>query len=274
MTQKLHLAIALLAGLLWLGSCQPKENRDTLRICTSNIRGDKPVDGVNQWQYRRDSLCNLYLHHALDVVGLQEAVPAQRADICRLTGYAFVGDSTLLDPILYNPARVEPLENGMFWYSESMMPHTRGWDAKYERYCTWARFKDKRNDKEFYVFNTHFDHRGDTARTESARLLVKQAASIAGNTPLFIIGDLNSHDYTEAYRVMATNYTDSRLATPLAFGPEGTGHNFGGVHPVRIDYIFVNDGVEILTYRAVDEAYEGNRFPSDHYPVYVEATIK
>ena len=253
MTQKLHLAIALLAGLLWLGSCQPKENRDTLRICTSNIRGDKPVDGVNQWQYRRDSLCNLYLHHALDVVGLQEAVPAQRADICRLTGYAFVGDSTLLDPILYNPARVEPLENGMFWYSESMMPHTRGWDAKYERYCTWARFKDKRNDKEFYVFNTHFDHRGD---------------------PLFIIGDLNSHDYTEAYRVMAANYTDSRLATPLAFGPEGTGHNFGGVHPVRIDYIFVNDGVEILTYRAVDEAYEGNRFPSDHYPVYVEATIK
>ena len=73
---------------------------------------------------------------------------------------------------------------------------------------------------------------------------------------------------------MAANYTDSRLATPLAFGPEGTGHNFGGVHPVRIDYIFVNDGVEILTYRAVDEAYEGNRFPSDHYPVYVEATIK
>ena len=58
------------------------------------------------------------------------------------------------------------------------------------------------------------------------------------------------------------------------YGPVGTAHNFGGVHPVQIDYIFVAPKIKIHTYRAIDEAYENDLFPSDHYPVYVDLTIK
>lgn len=272
MKTRKYLVYSILAGILFLGACNEKEN-NSLYVCSSNIRGDKAIDGVNQWQFRRDSLAGIYLKYGFDIVGLQEAVPQQRIDLCERTGFQFVGEQDLYNPILYRTERLKMLEWDMFWYSESMKPHERGWDAKYERYCTWAKFRDKKTDKEFYVFNTHFDHRGDTARTESAKLLVKQVEKIAGNKPIFIIGDFNSQTDTEAYSIISKHYTDSRKSAPIVLGPEGTGHLFGKVFPIRIDFLFTNEEVNVKKYQTIDVMYEGNRFPSDHYPIYIEASL-
>ena len=66
----------------------------------------------------------------------------------------------------------------------------------------------------------------------------------------------------------------SRKAAATVEGPEGTAHNFGGVEPVRIDYIFVNDRVRVDFYDADDESYPNGMYPSDHYAVYVETKLE
>ena len=47
-----------------------------------------------------------------------------------------------------------------------------GWDAALPRFCTYAKFRDKKSGENFWVFNTHFNHVGERAREESAGFLV------------------------------------------------------------------------------------------------------
>jgi endonuclease/exonuclease/phosphatase family metal-dependent hydrolase len=84
---------------------------------------------------------------------------------------------------------------------------------------------------------------------------------------------MNSFDTTDAYKEYTAHYKDSRTIAPHLLGPVGTAHNFGQVEPVRIDYIFVNDKIKILDYAADDEHYPNGFFPSDHYAVFVNASL-
>jgi endonuclease/exonuclease/phosphatase family metal-dependent hydrolase len=61
-----------------------------------------------------------------------------------------------------------------FWLSEQPIAGSKSWDAAITRIVTWAKFKDLKTKKVFFVFNTHFDHRGTVARRESANLLLKK----------------------------------------------------------------------------------------------------
>ena len=269
-------ALCLLA-FPWGAEVQAKRPRPCdVRLCTYNIRGDMPRDRetVNAWRLRRDSLCKIIISHDFDVVCMQEVLANQLEDIQRITGYAYVGSKGFYNPILYRADRFELLHTETFWLSESMQPFSKGWDAKYDRYCTWARFRDRRSGMEFCVFNTHLDHRGAVAKREGAALVCREAARLAAGAPLFICGDMNSHDDTDAYAEFTSHFADSRKAAATVEGPEGTAHNFGGVEPVRIDYIFVNDRVRVDFYDADDESYPNGMYPSDHYAVYVETKLE
>ena len=246
-----------------------------LRVASYNIRGNQERDGINQWQFRRDSLCKIIVSYGFKVVGLQEAVPDQLEDIVRITGYSWVGEPGLNDPIIYDASRIELLDWGMFWLNEKEIPHEKSWDGKYERYCTWAVLRDRKTHKRFKVFNTHLDHRGIVAREKGAERICEKAASLGGALPTIVMGDMNSWDNTAAYRTLAAHYSDARAVSPLVFGPRGTAHNFGGVHPVRIDYFFVDPRVRIYEYNALDIVYGNDDFfPSDHYPIYIDVTFK
>lgn len=272
--------------LLWLSVCstavlgvmgkEPSGKKDTaVRICTYNIRGDFPVDGVNVWAFRRDSLCGIIRRHGFDVVCMQEAMAGQLADVERMMPeYGFVGIRGLYNPIFYRKERFELFHNEVFWLSETMAPYEKGWDGRYERYCIWAKFKERATGREFYVFNTHLDHKGIQAKEKGATLVCRQAMEKAGHSPLFICGDMNSVDTTQAYRNYVAYFSDARQIARCKEGPEGTAHNFGKVKPVRIDYIFVNDSIGVDLYGVDGTSYPGGRFPSDHNPVYVEARLK
>lgn len=275
----LSLVFATLAVTLPFGGMQASAKRSKgcdVRLCTYNIRGDMPRDRetVNAWSLRRDSLCKIIVNHAFDVVCMQEVLANQLEDIQRATGYSYVGSKGLYNPIFYRADRFELLHTETFWLSESMQPFSKGWDAKYDRYCTWARFRDRRSGMEFCVFNTHLDHRGAVAKREGAALVCREAAKLAAGAPLFICGDMNSHDDTDAYAEFTSHFDDARKAALRVEGPEGTAHNFGGVEPVRIDYIFVNGRVRVDLYDADDESYPNGMYPSDHYAVYVETKLE
>lgn len=243
-------------------------------IClgTYNIRGDMP-DGINCWVNRRDSLCKLVKRAQLDIVGMQEVMDNQLDDILARTNYAWVGMRGTMDPIFYNAQKYELLHSELFWISETMKPFSKGWDGKYDRYCQWAKFKDRKTQKVFYVFNTHLDHKGEVARREGAKVILNQIEKYAKDAPVFVIGDMNSKDNTGAYESFTSKLKDARAIAPQKNGPEGTAHNFGRVSPVRIDYIFINDWVKIHSYAVDDESYPNGFYPSDHYLVFVKATL-
>jgi endonuclease/exonuclease/phosphatase family metal-dependent hydrolase len=244
-----------------------------IKICTYNIRGDLPQDGINLWKFRKDSLCKIVKHHDFDIVCMQEVLANQLEDIKERTTYDFVGVRGLYNPIFYKSDRFELLHNEIFWLSDSMELFSKGWDGKYDRYCIWAKFRDRRNGQIFFVFNTHLDHKGLVAQREGAKLICSEARKYAGNYPVFITGDMNSFDTTDAYKEYTKTYKDARKIASSITGPLGTAHNFGQVKPVRIDYIFVSDKINISKYGVDDEHYPNGFFPSDHYAVFVDAKI-
>ena len=245
-----------------------------IRISTYNIRGDEPRDGPSQWVFRKDSLCKIMLENDFDIVCFQEAVQAQLEDVLEITPYAFVGIRGLYNPILYKSDKYELLHTETFWLSETMEILSKGWDGKYDRYCTWAKFRDRLSGRVFFVFNTHLDHRGMIARPAAAALIVQQIKRFVKDEPVFFCGDMNSTDDTEAYQAITSEFLDSRLLAPKIYGPVGTAHNFGKVEPVKIDYIFVNDKIEVVDYSTIDEEYGNGFYPSDHYPVFINAILK
>src|SRR5690606_28682075 len=73
-------------------------------------------------------------------------------------------------------------------------------DARHNRICSWLRLEDKKSKKNFYVFNVHYDHQGVVARTQSSMLILQKIRSIAGKTPVILMGDFNGNHQSAWYR--------------------------------------------------------------------------
>src|SRR3546814_18126337 len=71
----------------------------------------------------------------------------------------------------YRPDRFSLLGSGTFWLSPTPDTPSKGWDAALPRIATWARLKDRSAAQNFLVVNTHFDHIGEVARVESAKMI-------------------------------------------------------------------------------------------------------
>ncbi len=248
-----------------------------------NIRFNNPDDGVHAWPNRKDRVAGLVRFHEADIVGMQEALLGQIRDLeARLPGYAWVGvgrddgaEGGEFSPIFYRNDRLELLDDGTFWLSETPdEPGSVGWDAALPRIVTWARFRDRATNRTFVHFNTHFDHLGEEARRESARLLVRQVEAIAGDAPVVVTGDFNVTPDTEAYERLAAALEDAADAVDAPYGPEATFFGFEVTDEPgrRIDYIFAKNGVEVRRYGVLSDQWRG-RYPSDHLPVLAEVVV-
>lgn len=266
--------LALLAWLFTLGDAawgQP------MTVASFNLRFDTPADGANAWPHRREGVKRLIREQGFDLVATQEGLAGQIADLAEMPGFAHVGvgrdDGRLageFSAIFYRRERFELLRTGDFWLSETPDQPSKGWDAGCcKRIATWARLRDRRNGKEFTVFSVHFDHQGEQARRESARLMLRKVGEIGGEAPVLCAGDFNSTPQTEQVAIMGSRLRDAFHAsqTPPA-GPVGTLNGFRtDVQATeRIDYVFVSPAWKVLSYRVVVDEFDG-RHPSDHHPV-------
>lgn len=256
-----------------------------LRVMTFNIRYDNPSDGVNAWPNRRDWVASLIRFHGADVIGVQEALAHMLTELDqRLPGFARVGVGRAdgrargeFSAILYRTDRLALLDSGTFWLSPT--PETvasKGWDAAIERVATWARFRDRRNGCSYLHLNTHFDHIGEQARQESARLIRRRLGSLAAGLPIVVTGDLNADPSSGAYRVLTRDtiagasppLMDAMVASRTAhYGPTSTWTAFKAIEPNRrIDYVLVSTPIDVWSHGILPDAWDG-RFPSDHLPV-------
>ena len=130
--------------------------------------------------------------------------------------------------------------------------------------------------KEFYYLNTHFDHVGETARTESSRLLINEIAKYSADYPIILSGDFNYTSNSEGYKIITSKLSDSKyISKAESIGGNITFNGFGNdIKPDnKIDFIFVNDKVEVLNH-IIDTTTFNVLYPSDHYPVIAEILFK
>src|SRR4030095_4239451 len=69
------------AAALSMAASPPKQTCGPLRVMTYNIRLDLAEDGVNRWSNRRDQFIGQIGLMRPAILGLQEVVPGQRADL-------------------------------------------------------------------------------------------------------------------------------------------------------------------------------------------------
>ena len=250
-------------------------------LMTYNIRMATESDGDNAWSKRKEFLTSQVLFYAPDVMGVQEALPQQMTYLSEnLTGYKHVGvgregeNKGEFSAVFYNADKFEVLKSDTFWLSETPEKISTGWDAALPRICTYALFKDRKDNTEFYVFNTHFDHIGVEARKQAAALILKKMNALnTEKVPVFLTGDLNLEPDNDPIAVLKTELNDTHELAPLgSFGPSGTFNGFKFDEPVttRIDYIFQGktNKSQILKHAVLSDS-KNLHYASDHLPVYV-----
>lgn len=264
---------ALLAVQLYAQKSQP------INVMTYNIRYSTEKDGENAWSKRKDKVKALVKFHDADILCTQEALAEQYDFILENSDFEAVGAGRddgkrkgEFSPIYYNKNRFSKKDGGMFWLSQTPDVPSKGWDAMFNRVCTWIRLYDKLNKKEFLVFNTHYDHVGVQARIESAKLIKQKIQEIAPNLPVVYTGDLNVTPETEAIATIKSFLNDSKeVSIEPPYGPEGTFNGFKFNSPLkdRIDYIFVNKGFKVQKYAVLTDSKD-QRYFSDHLPVFAK----
>ena len=253
---------------------------------TFNIRYNEPRDGVNAWANRKTKVADVIRFHKADLIGVQEAQFNQLQDLEKLLpDFAWCGtgrdgeEKGEFSAILYRKARFKLLATKTFWLSETPeKAGSKGWDANYPRIVTWAKFQDRRTKKTFFQFNTHFDHIGAKARTESSKLLLAQIPKIAGQAPFVVTGDFNAQEDTNVYKILTGKeepgtfkLLDARYVSKNGhFGGNSTFNAFKELEPDRkIDYVFVGDDAQVLEHGILSDRWDG-LWASDHLPVLAE----
>lgn len=276
--------IILFFAIILLGvySCAQDFN-----VITFNIRNNNPNndDRDNDWSIRKHKVCQLLRFHDAAIFGLQEALNDQvRYVSSEFKDYKWIGvgrddgkKTGEYSPIFYNSSLFILNQKGWFWLSETPDKPGKGWDADCIRICTWGKFTQKANGKSFLVLNTHFDHRGVEARGHSVDLVLKMIKELnTEKLPVIFMGDLNMTPDWKPLKYLLTQMHDSKsISKEEPFGPEGTtndGFNFLSDLSKRIDYIFVNDKVNVLKYAVLSES-ENRHYYSDHLPVFVKVQL-
>ena len=260
-----------------------------LNIMTFNIRYSTMNDGVNAWVYRKDNAASQILYHDTQILGVQEALHEQILDLSeRLKGFKYVGvgrddgkTKGEYSAIFYDTIRLKVLKSETFWLSETpSVAGSKSWDAAITRIVTWAKMYDKATKKTFFAFNTHFDHIGQVARRESAKLLLERINAIAGSSYAILTGDFNAHPDDEPIKVIVDLSNPKKLIDTKDlsitghYGPIGTFNGFKSkeTSDQPIDYIFVNRRMAVSKHGTLSQTW-GGLFSSDHFPVFARVTI-
>jgi endonuclease/exonuclease/phosphatase family metal-dependent hydrolase len=285
--------VAIGCGLIMALSClsfskaKAEVASTDIRVMSFNIRYGTAPDGDNHWERRKDFLAETIRASAPDLLGTQETLGFQRDYLAQQfpeyenlgVGRVDGGSDGEMTALFYRRDRFEKLDGGHFWLSET--PSEVGsisWDSSLPRMVTWVKLRDLREADEpaIFFFNTHFDHRGVVARSESARLLRRKVEELAGDGRAIVTGDFNADEGSEPYRVLFGVIEESesplfdsyRVVHETREKNEGTFSAFkaGDSFGPRIDWIGLSRDWKVLDAN-IDRTSKDGVTPSDHFPV-------
>ena len=261
---------------------------DLLRICSYNIQYRN--DNLCRWENRLVAIKGFVNEYDPDVIGAQEPYGTEIEDIVMaLDGrYGWIGINNrneknppyhrhgAFNPIFYRKDRVEVLDWDIIWYTPKAVE--RGYGAEYARFMIWAKMRDRKNGQEFFVFNSHFDHKNEEAKRVSARILVNAVKEIAGDVPAILTGDFNSTETSVPYAtIMESGFLgNSKLAVDDAVNhmyysqARYKSINTVSQKDIHIDHIFYTHSTSrIESWELVIKTF-GGYYGSDHLPVVVD----
>jgi endonuclease/exonuclease/phosphatase family metal-dependent hydrolase len=260
-----------------------------IRVMSFNIRYGTAPDGPNAWPLRRQMLVARIKAHGPDLLGTQEALAMQVDELEQLLpAYRVIGvgrDDGLrageFTAVFFRARRFELIESGHFWLSPKPdIFGSVGWDAALTRMATWVKLRDKlAAGRQLLFINTHWDHVGQRARMESARLVRDRIRALAGGMPVILAGDLNCDPASEAYRILlgadsAALIDAYRVIHPQPSADEATFHAFKGTAAgARIDFLLHSKDLTPVS-ASIDRYSEAGRYPSDHFPVVMEVEYR
>lgn len=263
-----------------------RANPEELIVATYNLRyasNQKP----NAWPDRRPVMKALLDQYQPDVMGTQEGVYHQLKDIAAdQPAYDWIGTGRdggsrgEFMAIYYKRDRFEPLEYDHFWLSDT--PEIIGsttWGNTNRRMVTWVRFKDHTTGREFYFWNTHFDHQIQPAREKAAKLINERITKVDPALPLLLVGDFNAYARdNRAYDILAKDggLTDTWYAAKERRNEDA--NSFTGFGPLkregrRIDWILSRGAMDVRATEIVTFK-QGDQWPSDHFPIIAWVTLK
>lgn len=278
-------ALFIVCVLLLPGIINAQQNPEItrIRVISYNIRmdGHPEIDLENFWDNRKHASLNMVREEMPTVMGIQEGRPAQVAFMdANLAGYGRIGvgkddgkTKGAMNAIYYDAEKVEVGANGTFWLSETPDSISLGWDAYTKRTCTWGIFTMKSNGKKFFYLNTHLDHKGQIARAEGIKLIVKKIKEmVPDGMPVVLTADFNAPTTSPIFEPLRAILKDARETAPRTDrGATFNGFGKKGNKIVIIDHIFYNNGKADL-FRVLRGNY-GAPYISDHYPVVLDFNI-
>lgn len=252
-----------------------------------NIRLDVASDGENRWDARKDKVAALMKYYEADFIGGQEVQHHQlQYLLSQLTGYSHIGvgrddgkEAGEYSCIFYNKQRFDVVQQSTFWLSQTPDSVSFGWNAACRRVCTYGLFRDKKTTKQLWVFNTHFDHLGDTARIESAKLITEKVLQLTSTKyPVIIMGDFNSKPEEAPAKYMTQYFKNAREASeekPYGSADTWNAFAFDKKPSGCIDYIFLSRHAEmqVKKFATITDSYD-MKYPSDHFPILATIELK
>ena len=269
-----------------------------MRILTFNLRTSYARgDGADHWERRKEIAAQTILDIDPDICGLQEMDPGMWADLEPplnpwrvIKGMAQSGSHENGNGLLIRKSAYQVEASGQFWLSDT--PDFESITFKHDwgpRIVLWARISGKPSPKgrgegegrlreagrsnPFIIAVTHFDTNPESWLPAS-RVCLRELGKIAGEPPLFLMGDFNSPAGSPAWKTLERS--GFRDAWTELKKPEGAGiftfHSFRGEDKNadgRIDWI-LHRGPWKAESSAIDKRNREGAYPSDHFPVYAD----
>ena len=266
----------LLCPKLW---AQKTELPEPIKVMTFNIRYANAF-GANAWPKRRAGVVEVIREQKPVIIGTQEGLHHQLLYMDKeLAEYKWIGVGREggkrgeFMAIFYRSDRLKPLEEKHFWLSDTpKVVGSASWGNTVKRMVTWVRFLDRKTHKEFYFWNTHFDHRSQPSREKSALLINKRVAALQTKLPVILVGDFNAiAQSNKAYHTLTKDggFQDSfTTAKEKVNAGWNTFNSFQKTKQSkrRIDWVLTKGPLKVTR----TEIVLFNKFkqlPSDHQPV-------
>lgn len=263
---------------------------DTLRVASYNVHyivtfKDTGAWSIADWERRKTPLDLAFKEISADVIVFQEmeSFAGRSANQTNLVlewlllnnpdyAAAAVGDVRKFpstQPILYRSDRLEALDQGWFFFSDTPdVIYSPTFNGSYPAYATWAVFRDLQSNETFRIVNVHTDFGSSSNRLKTAELVAERvtAWAEAGET-VVVAGDLNARSGDRTHSILAEAGIDFAPFRGATYHLNRGLNLFGAIDHIGVIGTLHRVGEPVV----LRQKFNGE-WPTDHYPVVVDYT--
>lgn len=262
------------------------DENQLIKVMSFNMKRNYFSFGFHSWKKRVKIIVDLLKQHQPDIIGTQELLEKNLKDLQQyLPEYSFVGEGRRgknkgeYAAIFYRKDKFILKDQQTFWLSKTPNKPSRSWFALFPRICTTCTLALRDDPQQLIrVFNTHLDHLSWISRKNGLLLIsnIMNEKNDLEPAKVLLMGDFNTTSTSKTLRrwndELLLKNTIHLTNSYYKFSINKIGcsyHGFKGrIKGSPVDFIFVSHDLaiqktELCRYKV------NNRYPSDHYPVFV-----